>query len=305
LVKTETTLAKIKNALKSLPTGSDAYGYAYKDAMERIAQQDKGFRELARSVLPWIICARRPLLTAELQHAIAVEVGDKELNTENLPQVEDMVSVCAGLVTVDEKSGIIRLVHYTTQEYFEQTWSTWFPNAQVDIAKTCVTYLSFDTFNIGFSLTDKDFKARLKSNILYDYAARNWGHHARTSSFSTEGETLMLDLLESKGKVSACSQAMMVSGSYLGYSHICPRQITGMHLAAYFGLVELITALLERQHDLTPKDENGQTPLHWAAENGYGAVVKLLLEQDVEPGPKIVAAGHRCTRLPGTGMRQW
>jgi Ankyrin repeats (3 copies)/Ankyrin repeat len=147
-------------------------------------------------------------------------------------------------------------------------------------------YLLFDTFNIGFSRTDKDFETRLQSIILYDYATRNRGHHARISSSSTEEEKLKLDLLESEGKVSACSQAMMVSGSYLGYSQIFPRQMTEMHLAAYFGLVELITALLKRQHDLTPKDENGQTPLHWAARNGHEAVVKLLLEKGAELGPK-------------------
>jgi hypothetical protein len=80
-------------------------------------------------------------------------------------------------------------------------------------------YLLFDTFNIGFSRTDKDFETRLQSNILYDYAARNWGHHARISSSPTEEEKLMLDLLESEGKVAACSQAMMVSGrrGYSGY----------------------------------------------------------------------------------------
>jgi hypothetical protein len=123
--------------------------------------------------LPWTIYTKRPLLTTELQHAIAVEAGDNELNKENLPQVEDMVSVCAGLVIVDEGSNITRLVHYTTQEYFEGTWKTFFPNAQANITTTCATYLLFDTFNVGFSPTDKDFEARLKSNILYDYVARN------------------------------------------------------------------------------------------------------------------------------------
>ena len=44
-----------------------------------------------------------------------------KLDEENLPEIEDMVSVCAGLVTIDEESNIIRLVHYTTQEYFERT----------------------------------------------------------------------------------------------------------------------------------------------------------------------------------------
>ena len=41
-----------------------------------------------------------------------------------------MVSVCAGLVTVDEESDIIRLVHYTTQEFFERTQNIWFPNCR-------------------------------------------------------------------------------------------------------------------------------------------------------------------------------
>lgn len=57
-------------------------------------------------------CAKRPLTTLELQHALAVEVGESELDEENFPEIEDMVSVCAGLVTVDEECGIIRLVHY-------------------------------------------------------------------------------------------------------------------------------------------------------------------------------------------------
>jgi hypothetical protein len=44
---------------------------------------------------------------SELQHALAVEVGDSKLDRENLEQIERMVSVCAGLVTLDEESGKI------------------------------------------------------------------------------------------------------------------------------------------------------------------------------------------------------
>ncbi|PMD45783.1 hypothetical protein L207DRAFT_387885, partial [Hyaloscypha variabilis F] len=141
---------------------------AYKDAMERIEGQVIGQNELAKQVLSWITCVKRPLTTAELQHALAVEVGNKELDEENIPEIEDMVSVCAGLVTIDEESGVIRLVHYTTQEYFERTQLRWFPNAETDIAIICVTYLSFDVFE-RCCLTEIDFKARLESNQLYHY----------------------------------------------------------------------------------------------------------------------------------------
>jgi hypothetical protein len=108
-----------------------------------------------------------------------VEVGESALDEDNLPQIEDMVSVCAGLVTVDDESHIIRLVHYTTQEYFERMQKDWSPNAETEITTTCVTYLSFNVFDSGFCQTDEEFEERLWSNPLYNYAAHNWGCHAR------------------------------------------------------------------------------------------------------------------------------
>ena len=141
--------------------------------MLRIEGQLADQKELAEQVLSWITCAKRPLTTSELQHALAVEVGEPELDTNNIPDIEDMVSVCAGLVTIDEESGIIRLVHYTTQEYFERTQKEWFLNAEAEITTICVTYLSFGVFETGFCQTDDKFKERLRSNPLYDYAAHN------------------------------------------------------------------------------------------------------------------------------------
>jgi hypothetical protein len=123
--------------------------------------------------LSWITCAKRPLTTSELQHALAVEKGDPELNKDKFPQIEDMVSVCAKLVTVDKESNIIRLVHYTTQEYFKRTQGKWFPNIETNITVICVTYLSFSVFESGFCQTDAEFEERLRLNQIYDYAAHN------------------------------------------------------------------------------------------------------------------------------------
>jgi hypothetical protein len=100
--------------------------------MERNEGQIADSQDLAKQVLSWITCTKRPLTTSELQDALAVEIGRPE------PKLEDMVSACAGLVTVDKESDIIRLVHYTTQEYFERKQNRWFPEAQRDIARTCI-----------------------------------------------------------------------------------------------------------------------------------------------------------------------
>src|SRR5271170_4794801 len=298
-----------RTALKIFPKGSESYNYAYEEAMERVDGQITNSRDLAKQVLSWITCAKRPLTTLELRHALGVEIGESELDEENLPEVEDMVSVCAGLVTVDEQSNIIRLVHYTTQQFLKTNMS-WLDtqkdiavtNAQNDIAMTnfqtnititCVTYLTFDCFGTGFCATDEEFEARLQLYPLYDYAARNWGHHARAAS--TEVEKLILGLLESETKVAGSSQAMMASREYSGYSQFVPRQMTGVHVAAYFGLKEAIAALLAKDGvDPDSKDTYyGQTPLSWAAGNGHEAVVQLLLAKEgVDPDSKDTYSGR-------------
>jgi len=71
--------------------------------------------------------------------------------------MDDIKSVCAGLVTVNDKSGIIQLVHYTTLQYFKRTQSHWFPHASTNIVYACVTYLSFTEFEGGFVQTDGQF----------------------------------------------------------------------------------------------------------------------------------------------------
>ena len=71
-----TSPKSIRTALKRLPTGSEAYDWAYKEAMERIKGQIPGSKKLAMQVLWWIAFTTRPLTTLELQHALAVEVGE-------------------------------------------------------------------------------------------------------------------------------------------------------------------------------------------------------------------------------------
>jgi hypothetical protein len=284
-IETKTTLLKVEKALESLPTGPEAYGYLYQNAMERINSQAIDFKELARQVLSWIICAERQLKTFELRHALAVEVGETKINEHNLPEIEDMVSACAGLVTIDEESNIIRLVHYTTQEYFEHTKNHWFPNAEVEITTICISYLSFSVFEIGPCQTNNEFDARLESNPLYDYAARYWGDHARRASIQIQ--KLILDFLNSGAKISSSSQVIMTSRVYAQYRPSGIRQTTAVHVAAYFGLKEEIIALINTGFHTDSKDVYGRTPLSWAAENGHEAVVELLLGTNgVDPDPK-------------------
>ena len=106
--QTRLKVKTIRADLLALPKGLDAYDTAYDDAMTRIFGQERDYQESAEKILSLILCAQRPLTSRELQHALMIETGDTELDLDNSLDSETMLSVCAGLITIDESSDTIR-----------------------------------------------------------------------------------------------------------------------------------------------------------------------------------------------------
>ncbi|KAI9843643.1 MAG: hypothetical protein M1837_006225 [Sclerophora amabilis] len=280
------SIKDVKTALKRLPKGGDALQRAYGNAMERINAQQPGFRELAKQVLSWITYAKRPLTLIELQHALAVELEEPCLDLDNLKDEADMISVCAGLVTVEQESSHIQLVHYTTQEYLEGIYLKSDPDIRKGIAATCLTYLSYDAFQCGYRATDEMFEILLSQNPLLDYAAKHWVHYIPRNTDEPEAEdikALALKLLRNDNNLSVCAQVFFTSlnSRYRrqGYSQRAPK-VSGIHLCALSGLGDLTMTLLEGMSTADLLDSEGRTPLSWAAQWGHEAVVKLLVERD-------------------------
>ncbi|CEJ93677.1 hypothetical protein VHEMI09251 [[Torrubiella] hemipterigena] len=285
-------------ALKSLPKGQNALAQAYGLTIKRIRSQPEGWRSLAERVLTLLTCAKSQLTTLELQDALAVTEGDSRLDKTKRELTNTIVLVCAGLVTVDAYSGIIRLVHETTREYFASHMHCIRPqkavtntedpmklddeknaSATVEAHRTfaiiCISYLSFSDFDSGFCQTDAAFEQRLRSNQLYKYAACNWGYHAHEASTLCPNITWFL---EDSPKVEASSQALMATDSWRSnWSQLVPKRVTGIHLAAYFGLQESVRILLQDWQNIDVRDDWGRTSLLYAARNGYEATVQLLL----------------------------
>ncbi|GAB1198163.1 hypothetical protein APSETT444_007471 [Aspergillus pseudonomiae] len=254
---------------------SKVLDHAYKQAMERIRGQAPEHQELANRVLTWIACARRSLTLSELQHGLAVEFNAPELDKDNVPDIGQAVSVCAGLVVVDGNSDAIRLVHYTTQEYFERTYKEWLHQGHTDITKACLTYLSFRDFDDDYLLTSLRLIMRVWSHPLYDYAAVKWGYHAREAYM--EEDKIVLDFIHDTARLSVCGRILAYNqlGSGLGDSNM-----ESMHLTACLGLSKSMSILLEELHDADSRDYLYMTPLLWAAMQGHEPAVKLLLEND-------------------------
>ncbi|KAH7082954.1 ankyrin repeat domain-containing protein [Paraphoma chrysanthemicola] len=273
------TTKAIKMTLAKLTKGADALNIAYTEALHRIEGQPTGDHELAKRVITWITLAKRPLTTTEICCALAVEPEEKELDPDNVPDTEDIVSVCAGLVLVDHESAVVRLVHYTAQEYFERTGDTWVPDGQLHIARTCLTYLCFDAFQHGACSTDKEFEERLQKHQFLDYAARHWGKHARAV------EVEIVDLIRMFLNCDSLRCAMQVRQvpvvKYDRYSSHYPT-ITPLHELAHFGLAitagELASATPE-SFTIMLNFEYGysNSPLSVAAVQGHCEIVKMLL----------------------------
>ena len=279
-----TTAKEVKSTLTTLSKGAAALNDAYSEALERIEGQRTSHSKLAKNVLTWITFAKRPLTTAELCCALAVEPDEVELDPENKPDVDDIVSVCAGLVVVDQESAIIRLVHYTTQEYFERVSSRLNPDGQVEIAETCLTYLSFNVFESGSCATDEEFEERLSQHELLDYAAKYGGEHAR--SVDAKVAYLACELVTQSGKFSCAAQVLFApSYKYRGYSKNNPA-VTGLHWIAGFGLCSAVNEFLRRKEDETcavnATDSNGEGSLMYAAKHGHCAMAELLLDKGAE-----------------------
>ncbi|KAF2453530.1 hypothetical protein BDY21DRAFT_424471, partial [Lineolata rhizophorae] len=282
LLSDKITAKVVNSTLAKLPKGSEAINHAYKDALQRIEGQLPSHRELAKKVLSWITFSKRPLTTAEICCALAVEPDKAKVDLERIPDVEDLVSVCAGLVVVDKESAIIRLVHYTTQQYFERIRDSWNPSAQLDITTTCLTYLSFRAFKSGGCSTDEEFEERIRQNVFLDYAAKHWGEHAREVEVEV-CELACLFLLDCNS-LSCAAQVLFASGyRYRGYSQNHPT-ITALHCAALFGLSVISRELLPGSKEevavtVNATDTRGRTSLILAAEHGQYEMAKLLLDK--------------------------
>jgi ankyrin repeat protein len=190
-----------------------------------------------------------------------------------------LVGCCAGLVEIDTQN-VVRLTHPTVQEYLDKCSNTLFPEADIDIARTCLTYLCFEAFSENPRVSGEELKARLQLFPFLDYAVPGWSHHLRGQP-EKELKELILSLLNNDSNFSNFKQVW--NPRYLPQFS---SGMTGLHIAANFGLASIVSSLLTSEGvDVDSKDDKyGRAPLSWAADNGYEAVVKLLLEKgaDVE-----------------------
>ncbi|KAK1655916.1 hypothetical protein BDP81DRAFT_456712 [Colletotrichum phormii] len=263
---------KLKEALRAFGSTNEkenAYSAVYDEAMKRVRSQPSEQTEPALKILSWIIGAKRPLKVTELQHALAVEEGHSRLDQDNITPIETMIS-----------SGVMRLVHQTTQEYFEGKRHELFPKIDSQIATACVSYLSIDNLDgnsndsASFDYETQDWE---DSTPFLTYATLNWGEHTRASSTVPKGA---LGFLQNQAMRNRSLSALR----RLRRLPFLP--CNSAHTAAYYGIAQLFTTSVFPEDEMYSTGENGTTALWWAAYAGHADLVKFYLDIDAIEHPQ-------------------
>jgi len=257
-------------------TKGESLGDAYTETLARIQAQPKSRSKLGMDVLMWVSHAERPLHVDELCHALGVE-GSTDLDTGNILGIETLLACSLGLVTVQESSSTVRLVHPILQEYLSNN-TILFPNPHSILAEVCLTYLNFPHVRL--------FRPTLGSvpptAPFVVYASCRWGTHARleTTAIVTNLALKLLDRYEEhiSSKALLLHDVKVEEQPFAGDG--APIGFTGFHGAAYFGYVEVAIAILETDKgDVQATDFHGNTAIAWASRRGHEEMVRMLLER--------------------------
>lgn len=290
--------------LLQLPSGISPL---YTRIMDQIlTSSDERSTLYIKSILQSMVVALRPLTLPEL----AVVAGLPKQYHRNVHVLGEYVEQCGSMVTVRQRQA--HFVHLSAKTYLRQAQFIHLSarthllengrgtivskdlrvehrNVAVNCfkhiydesrswvkAKDCSS-LRADTFGDTMR-TEKGGMDWLEYPILF------WMDHARDASddiidrFDLNAEFFKLESKERR----------LWFGTYWSKTHTehetCPEAFTSMHLAAYAGLSWLLLKLLDWYSllDIHAHDSQGNMPLLWAAKNGHGPAVQLLLDRGAD-----------------------
>ena len=277
MVLQETTIHRRRQKLSAMTDGL-GLGDAYGSTLDRIKRQGGEKARLGMAAVMWISHSERPLKADELSHALSVEIGSPNLNTDNIPSIGTVLACCQGLVIVEKETSTVRLIHFTLQEYL-RAHPNIFGAAHSTIAETCLTYLNSQQVKALPSSHSPD----PQGTPFLEYSSVYWGVHAKRD-LSDCAKQLALKLFDDYN--SHISSRIFLKAQPIRAVDVDELSgFSGLHCASFLGIVETVASLVEIEGcDINQTDSAGNTPLNWAARNGHEGVVKILLGRgDVNP----------------------
>jgi len=293
-----------EEVLLQLPSGITPL---YTRIMDQVlVSSDERLTLYIKNILQSMVVAVRPFTLPEL----AVAAGLPKQYHRNLRVLEEYVEQCGSMVTVRQRQA--HFVHLSAKTYLRQAQfihlsarthllengrgtivSKDLRTEHRNVAIHCFNYICTElqgpskAKEASPSRIDKSLHTMRTENgeiACLEYPILFWMDHARNAPDDIADDfDLDAEFFEYYSK-----QRRVWFNTYWLKIHADheprPEAFTPMHLAAYAGLAWLLKKLLNSGHssDIQSRDSQGNIPLLWAARNGHGLAVRLMLERGAD-----------------------
>ncbi|KAJ5520152.1 NACHT nucleoside triphosphatase [Penicillium fimorum] len=296
--------ARIRNeldkCLRSLPRDLD-------EAYERIlCSIDEGYIEEVRLLLTLLCVSDRPVTMEQLIDALTIDVGASELQLDRDGRSfseNDVLDICLGLIETaviedeysEETTTIVRIAHFSVQEYLESDRISQQDAAKFRIqketthtklAQICLVYLLDPSLSIG-NLDE----TKLHMFPFAHFAARQWFlSYSNSGERKIEIESLILKLFKDQPE-SFATWVLLDDMNYRcssvpNFDHHIP---SPLYYTALLGLENILHAFIASWAEETTiqaafNAQGGEygNALQAASYSGHEKVVQILLDHDAD-----------------------
>ncbi|KAH6904795.1 hypothetical protein BKA70DRAFT_519349 [Coprinopsis sp. MPI-PUGE-AT-0042] len=253
----------VREVKETLATFHQDIEELYLQTWQRIMGQTRSKVLLAKKILMWVITATRSLTVEELRNALASCPDTHKFDSSRLVQGGTLIALCRGLVTVEEDTRLVRLVHYTAKDILEQLILETFPHPHALLSAACLARLTDSGIQTTGLSGAQQLTQVLQAEPLLGYAYDSWPMHARKSLAAPLTIERLARFVESCHEFPCCTSDFDTLGP--------------LHLVAQFGLPISFAGsdCLRNPNQCTPRRK--WTALHLACKQGHANVVEELV----------------------------
>lgn len=293
-----TTIQDVIDTLEQFPSEINA---VYHRTWYRICQQPPPNVLIAKTVLTWVLTATRSMTVEQLRHAVAISPSAQKFERKRLVPPATLAALCCGLVTMEEGTRLVRLVHYTAKDALGELLHEFLPNPHSLLARVCMIHLTECGFQAS-TITSQEFTSCKQGDPLLAYAIDSWAMHARRSLEDVNVSHLVAKFVSStNGFPSFTNPDRSAYFDVLGPLHILAlynlpfhlipfdalsdpnvttkiSKVSPIILASWSGNEDMVRDLLCLPNiDVNLTDQDGWSALMLAARQGNEITVRLLL----------------------------